>query len=243
MRVGLMLYTLRTECERDLAQTLRDVAALGYEGVEFWQLHGEEPGRVRGWLDELGLVAVGRHAPLEELEGDLAPLAAELDALGSDRVVLSFIEPEVAAVERIAAIARAAANAGLRLGFHNHAAELRPLAGGSNFLARLGGLPPDLLWFELDLGWGWFAGDDPAAELARAAGRCPLVHVKDFADREGPHFVPVGQGAVDYGRLLPAAVQAGVEWLLVEQDEVAGPPLEAVASSLETVRRLLEVSP
>jgi len=237
-----MLYTLRDQCERDLRATLRSVARLGYEGVEFWQLHGHEPGRVREWLDELGLIAVGRHAALGLLESELALLADEVRALGTDRVALSFIEPEAASVERIAEVARAAAGAGLRFGFHNHAAELRPLVGGSTFLDLLRELPPALLWFELDLGWVWHAGVDPVAELAKTSGRCPLVHVKDFSSREVRHDVPVGDGAVGYERILPAAVEAGAQWLLVEQDEVGQRPLEALERSFAAVRQLLEGS-
>lgn len=239
-RIGLMLYTIRDECERDLEGTLRTVAALGYEGVELWQLHGHEPARVRGWLDELGLVAAGRHANLQALETELPALAAELAVMGTDRLVLSWIEPARDSVRRVADVAQAVREAGLRLGFHNHAAELAPLGdGGETFLDLLRELPPELLWLELDLGWVWHGGADPVAELAKTSGRCPLVHLKDFRSRDDRDDVPIGDGAVGYERVLPAAVSAGVEWLLVEEDEVEGPPFKAVERSLRAVERLL----
>ena len=97
-------------------------------------------------------------------------------------------------------------------------------------------LAGDDLFLEVDLGWAWVGGMDPVALLRRASGRCPLVHVKDFASAEGREFRPVGEGAIDYVRILPAAVDAGVEWLLVEQDETDGPALEAVERSLAAVR-------
>ncbi len=239
-----MLYTIREECERDLEETLREVARLGYEGVEFWQLHGNDAAHVRGWLDETGLVAIGRHANLQTLDGQLPQLADELRVLGTDRIALSFIEPAPGAAERIAAVAEAAATAGLRLGFHNHETELHRFGDGSGtFLDRLRELPPELLWLELDLGWVWHAGVDPVAELAKTSGRCPLVHVKDFRSRDDRDDVPIGDGAVGYERVLPAALRAGVEWLVVEEDEVEGPPFEAVARSFEAVRRLLAATP
>lgn len=235
-----MLYTVRDECERDLEGTLRTVAELGYEGVEFWQLHGHEATQVRGWLDELGLVAAGRHAGLEALETELPRLAEELAMLGTDRIALSWIEPSRTAIPRISTAAAAAREAGLRLGFHNHALEVQPLDdSGETFLDLLRELPPELLWLELDLGWVWHGGGDPAAELAKTSGRCPLVHVKDFRSRASRDDVPVGDGAVGYEQVLPAAVQAGAEWLLVEEDEVEGPPFEAVERSLRAARRML----
>ncbi len=236
-----MLYTIREECERDFEGTLRSVAQLGYEGVELWQLHGHDAARVRGWLDELGLVAAGRHASLEALETELPRLAEELGVLGTDRVALSWIEPSVEAVGRVEAAAEAAREAGLRLGFHNHGAEVQPLDGEGTFLDLLRELPPDLLWLELDLGWVWHGGGDPIQELAKSAGRCPLVHVKDFRGRDSRDDVPVGDGAVGYEQVVPAAVRAGAEWLLVEEDEVEGPPFEAVERSLQAVRRMLTV--
>ena len=242
--VGLQLYTLRAECDRDLEGTLRRVRRQGYDGVEFFQLHGHEPARVRVWLDEFGLVAAGRHAPLELLELELPQLADELSVLGTDRVAISWIDPAWVdepddVVDRIEAVARRAQDIGLRLGVHNHESELRPLPGGLTFLDLVRRLPPDLIWLELDLGWIWYAGADPLVQLELSRGRCPLVHVKDYSSRQGRHDVPVGDGLVGYDRIVPAAVTAGADWLVVEQDEPKGDAYAAVERSLSAVRRFL----
>src|SRR6266480_1821159 len=91
--VALMLYTMRDECARDLEGVLRSVAEIGYDGVELYDLHGHGAAEVREWLDEFGLVAVGRHAGLEALETQLPALAKELRTLGCDRIALSWIDP------------------------------------------------------------------------------------------------------------------------------------------------------
>jgi sugar phosphate isomerase/epimerase len=240
----LQLYTVRDECDRDLEGTLRRLGAQGYDGVELFQLHGHEPATVRAWLDEVGLVAAGRHARLEAIEDELQTLAAELAVLGTDRMAISWIDPDsldepAALVRRIETAARAANEAGLKLGFHNHWSELGQLAGGGTFLDLLRELPADLLWLELDLGWVWQAGADPVSELERTAGRCPLVHVKDYASREGRDDVPVGDGIVGYELILPVAVAAGAHWLVVEEDEVGDDPFAAVERSLRAVRRII----
>src|SRR5438477_1619335 len=98
-RVGLMLYTVREDCARDLERTLRAVAGASYEGVELFDLHGHEPEAVRGWLDELGLAVAGRHAALDVLENELSELARELRVLDCDRIVLSWIEPPATRAE------------------------------------------------------------------------------------------------------------------------------------------------
>ena len=240
-RIGLMLYTLRGECERDLDGMLRAVRETGYEGVELFDLHGHDAHAVRALLDELELEVCGRHVLLEAIESDLDELADELRAVGTDRLVLGWIAPPATAaeadaiVERIAAVAKRVRDGGLRLGFHNHDAELRPLDDGRTVLDRLAELDEEELFFEVDLGWAWFAGVEPAGLVKRLAPRVPLVHVKDLAPDAEQRFVPVGDGDVGYRDLLPAIDGLGVEWLLVEQDETEGPALDAVRRSFAAV--------
>jgi sugar phosphate isomerase/epimerase len=239
-RIGLMLYTLRTECDRDLVGTLRAVREIGYQGVELWELHGHDAHDLRALLDDLGLEVCGRHVLLDAIESDLDTLAEDLRAVGTDRLVLGWIPPPATAAEadavvgRIAAIAPRVRDAGLRLGFHNHDAELRQLDDGRTVLDRLAALGNEL-FFEVDLGWAWFAGVDAAGLVERLAPRVPLVHVKDLAPEAEQRFVPVGDGDVGYPELLPAIEGLGVEWLLVEQDETDGPPLDAVSRSFEAL--------
>jgi len=232
-----MLYSARRASADDFEGTLRAVAAMGYEGVEVFDLHGHDVAEVRGWLDELGLEACALHAPLTAVEADLLTLAGTAHALGTDRLVVSWVIPPTTATEvadvhrRLEAVAATAAVNGVRLGFHNHDAEVQSFDGEPSLLERLLEETPDV-FLELDLGWAWYGGVDPAELVARAAGRAPLVHVKDFRHRDEPSFCPVGDGAVGYENVVPAAIAAGVEWLLVEQDEVDGPELDAAARSL-----------
>jgi len=239
-RIGLMLWTVRRECTRAFESTLRDVAGMGYEGVELFDLHGHEPDEVASWLADTRLVACGRHASLDAVESQLPALAAEAQTLGWRRLVVSWVDPSQLGpdlVRRLTAAAGSAAAHGLELGFHNHDAEVRPRDGGASFLDEL--LAGDTLFLELDLGWAWYAGADPLPLLGRARGRCPLVHVKDFHSREPGSFAPVGDGAVGYERVAPAAIAGGAEWLLVEQDETDGPALDAARRSLEALRAML----
>lgn len=235
-RVGLMLYTVRRACSEDFEATLRSVAAMGYAGVEVFDLHGHTAEDVRGWLDRDALAVCALHAPLAAVEADLEGLAATASALGTTRLVVSWVAPPTSAAEaalirdRLAAAAPAAAALGLALGFHNHDGELRSFDGEPPLLEQLLAEMPEL-FLELDLGWAWFAGFDPVTLVTRAGARSPMVHIKDFRPSDEPAYCPVGDGAVGYDVVAPAAVAAGVDWLLVEQDEVEGLELDAAARS------------
>jgi sugar phosphate isomerase/epimerase len=246
-RIGLMLYSVRRACADDFESTLRAVTAIGYTGVEVFDLHGHAATDVRGWLDQCDLDVCSLHAPLDSVETNLVSLAATAEALGTSRLVVSWVSPptsaaDVAAIrDRLEAAEVAARDLGLTLGFHNHDAELRVFGDGPSLLDRLLAELPQLE-LELDLGWVWFAGADPAALVERANGRAPLVHIKDFLNRDEHSYCAVGDGAVGYDIVAPTAVAAGVDWLLVEQDEVDGPELVAAARSFAALTSFVAVA-
>ena len=237
MRLAIQLYTLRTI---DALAALPTLAAQGYEAVELYA-RPDDARALRRRLDDAGLEVCGWHVGLERFDGAFDEVVEHARVLSVPRLVVPWADrpPDPAGAEalaeRLAALRDRVAAAGFPLGYHNHGHELEPLADRTvtlDVLAEVDGLE-----LELDLGWLWVAGSDPVARLAMHAGRVPLVHAKDFADRETS--APIGEGAVGYDRIVPAARDAGVEWLIVEQEEHAGNPLDATARSAESLHRLL----
>jgi sugar phosphate isomerase/epimerase len=98
------------------------------------------------------------------------------------------------------------------------------------------GADEDLVKFEMDLYWVAKAGKDPITELQRLSGNVPLVHIKDMS--EDGDFRPVGDGIIDYkGSVLQAAVDAGAQGFIVEQDQCSThTPLESIARSITALR-------
>jgi sugar phosphate isomerase/epimerase len=113
---------------------------------------------------------------------------------------------------------------GIALGYHNHNMEFRPQEGTTGWDVLLKELEPKLVFIELDLGWYAAAGRDPVAEILRLKGRIKMVHLKDIKATTRPNFtlgqdpVEVGLGMLDWKRILPACVAAGVEHYYVEQE-------------------------
>jgi sugar phosphate isomerase/epimerase len=237
MRVAIQLYTLRTI---DAVAALPTLAAQGYEAVELYA-PPDDADELRRRLDDAKVDVCGWHVGLERFEDAFDEVVEQARVLSVPRLVVPWAErpPDRAGAqalaERLSALRERVEAAGFPLGYHNHGHELEPLADGTVTLDVLAEVAR--LELELDLGWLWVAGSDPVSRLARHAGRVPLVHAKDFADRETS--APVGDGAVGYDRIVPAARDAGVEWLIVEQEEHAGDPLDSTARSAEALRRLL----
>jgi sugar phosphate isomerase/epimerase len=228
-QLALQLYTIRDACAADFLGTLREVAAMGYRAVELAGLHGVAPDRLRAALDELGISAVSAHVGLDRFEGDLGAVARELRALGCGYAVVPWVPdalrtPDFARelAAKLNAWGASLAGEGIRVAYHNHDFEFRPVDGVTMWEQLAAGTDPALVDLELDLFWAAFAGYDPAAVLAQYAGRVALVHLKDMAP-DGKTYVAAGTGTLDWGAIIPAADAAGARWFITEVDSSPDP--------------------
>ncbi|CAI6044269.1 sugar phosphate isomerase/epimerase family protein [Cohnella sp. JJ-181] len=239
--VGLQLYTLRDELERDFETVMGKVAEIGYAGVEFAGYYGYGPERLRDLMDRLSLTTVSSHVNVNRLRHHLEEEIAMNLALGSRYVVC----PGIAASERMPLPEAAAffeecgkrfADKGIVFGFHNHAVEFTETYEDERwFDAFFGRTSPAFMKSELDVCWVAHAGCDPVEYLQKYAWRVPLIHLKDMRkSADGSvETVELGRGDMDLPAVLAAAEAVGTEWLIVEQDDCAGPALDSVSISRE----------
>ncbi|MEK4289209.1 MULTISPECIES: sugar phosphate isomerase/epimerase [Paenibacillus] len=243
LKIGLQLYTLREELEQDFEGTLRKVAALGYKGVEFFHYFGRSAAEVKQLLDELGLVALGAHRPYDALLNDTeAEIAYNLE-IGNHNLIVPYLSEEQRNYEEVAAnlkiIGEKCKARGAVLLYHNHDFELTDRYGNRTaFDGLFEEVPADLLQVEMDTCWVHHAGYDAVEYINKYAGRLPIIHLKDLKKHEdgSPETVVLGEGEVNLTAILDAAVQAKVEWAVVEQDYCSRSPLESVEDSLKWVK-------
>ena len=245
-RLSVQLYTLRDQVEADYAGTLRAVAELGYRAVELVTLGQYTPAELRAELDRNGLTASGMHIPFERLTGQIDEVSTIAETLGFRHVICPWLAPARRGdvdgyrqlVEALAAAGAQYHARGLQLGYHNHDFEFEPIGDTTALDLILGATDARSLMLELDVYWAAYAGLDPVATIQRYADRLALVHLKDMARDPSRTFAEVGHGQLDVPAILAACDAAGVEWLVVEQDQCTRPPLESVAMSLEYLRSL-----
>lgn len=256
--VGLELFSVRGELKKDLFATIRAVGKMGYDGVEFYAPYFEwapDYARdVRKLLDDVGLRCFSTHNSAKTFTPENLPKAIELNrTLGSNLVVMASAGAKIAGVDgwkevaaRLTQGAETLKAVGMRAGFHNHAAEFRPIEGGTaaavrpmDILAR--GTPKEVV-LQLDIGTCIEAGSDPVAWIREHPGRIRSMHCKDWApggDDKG-YRVLTGEGVTPWKKVIATAERiGGLESYLVEQEGSRFSELETAEACLQRFRKLL----
>ncbi|MCS6953664.1 MAG: sugar phosphate isomerase/epimerase [Bryobacterales bacterium] len=248
--IGLELYSVRQDLAKDLPATVRAVAKMGYEGVEFFspyfQWTPDYAKEVRKLLDELGIRCYSTHNSPRAFEGDGVERAIELNKiLGSEFVIMASagkvesLDGWKKVAETLNRAAERMRPAGLRAGFHNHQVEFRPLEGVRPIEVLAKNTGQDIT-LQLDVGTCLEAGGDPVKWIEQNPGRITSIHCKDWSpDPNKGYHVLFGEGAAPWRQIFDAAERVGgVQYYLIEQEGSAYPPLETVERCLANFRKL-----
>jgi sugar phosphate isomerase/epimerase len=235
--IGLQLYSVSDDLQRDVPGTLRQLRAIGYKRVETAGFAGLTAKAFRAQLDQARLVCPSTHLPVGNHE--LGPLFEDAHTVGAKYVVSSALfssksgsqtlDDYLGMADRLSDLGRKAKDAGLQYAYHNHNFEFRKLDGDRiGYDVLLKHTDPELVAFELDCGWMVAAGYDPINYFHRHPGRYRMLHVKDFvatngpstslAKDERPQGTELGRGHIDYKPILLAAAEAGIHDYYVEQE-------------------------
>jgi sugar phosphate isomerase/epimerase len=247
--IAAQLYTVRDQLQAPsrVGGVLGRLREIGYRAVEVAGLGRDVTGRFGQELARADLTACAAHAPLERLTGDLAAVAAQCQEWGCRYVVVPSMPNKyrsAAGLKRFAReaddIARDLQPFGLKLAYHNHSFELERWDGQTGLEALFAAAPALTLQAELDTYWLQYGGANPAEWILRLTQRVPLVHLKDVAVVGGKTVMAeVGEGNLDWARILEACRTAGTDWLVVEQDECRRDPMESLEISFSNLTRLM----
>jgi sugar phosphate isomerase/epimerase len=236
--IGIQLYSVRREMDRDFEGTLGRLAAIGYKEVEFAGYFDREPEEVKAILRRHRLAAPSAHVPIELARQDWPGTLDAASIIGHRYVVVPWLPPEARRTlddfRRIAAefnrLGEEAKRSGIRFAYHNHDFEFSPLNGQLPYDVLLAETDPASVALELDLMWMIQGGQDPLTYFARYPGRFEMVHVKDSSGPPEYRPVDVGRGSIDFRPILARRQQAGIRHLFVEHDDPPDPLAFARAS-------------
>jgi sugar phosphate isomerase/epimerase len=232
---AVQLYSVREQLPGDRKGVLKRIAAAGYGAVEAVNVLSDTDG-LRADLDEAGLTVCSVHAiPASEQAAEVLTAAK---TLGASTVIVPYLPPaRFATAESVADVARElnemaarAADAGLRLGYHNHDFELSSIVGGRPALEVLTSSLDVGVLLEVDTYWAAVGGQDVPELLARLGDRVRFLHIKDGPITKDDPMTAVGAGRMPVAEILAAAPSA--EWHIVELDRCATDMLSAVEQSL-----------
>ncbi|WP_169794053.1 sugar phosphate isomerase/epimerase family protein [Alicyclobacillus acidiphilus] len=242
--VAIQPYTIRKELAEHYEDALRKVAAIGYCGIEL----GPPPKGItiaeqKSLLDRLGLRVVGTHAGFDTLDFDPDVYADYLDEIGGERFVAISLRfaSKADVLEKAAKLNQLGERFRQRdvtFLYHNHNWEFEQFDGEYVLDILMRETDPSLVQTELDTYWIARGGADPIEYLRKFAGRAPLLHIKDMEAGDEQAFAEIGEGVLDFVEIANAAEQAGVQWMIVEQDVCKRDPFESLAISYRNLQKL-----
>lgn len=255
--VGLELYTIRDAMAEDVPGSLKKVSELGYRYLEpadyaDGKFYGYSPSEFRKMAEDLGMKVVSSHSKVEAAGVTLDNAKEMADAhaeLGVEYCIQPWVEEVDRTVEKYKKmvsdwneVGQIMKNVGIQFGYHNHNFEFANLDGVVPYYdIYLPEMDPDLITMEIDLYWVTKAGQDPVEMFNKYPGRFQLFHMKDMLNKNGIPFYDVikddicsvGEGVVDFKRILEAKKVAGMKYMFVEDDNQGnGKPFEAIDTSI-----------
>jgi sugar phosphate isomerase/epimerase len=242
--VAVQLYSVRGDCRKDFDAALEQVAAMGFEGVEFAGYYNYEgkPQELRRRLDELKLKAAGTHIGTALIRPDAIQKTIEFhQAIGCRFLIVpsdgAMTDPEKskALAETFNQAAAALKPLGMACGYHNHTNE----TWWDLFAERT---TRDVI-LQQDCGWAAYAGKNPVEYIRKYPGRTRTTHFKATVVKgdTGKKAI-LGQDSVDWAAVYSACRSTGgTEWIVVEQEQYPDnlPAMECTQRSLEGLNRII----
>jgi sugar phosphate isomerase/epimerase len=228
--IGLELYSVREALQKDLEGTVRAVAQLGYQCVEFYAPYFDwtdaQTKQMRKLLDDLGVRCYSTHNDEKFFSAENINRARDMNlVLGSKYMVMAYSEPKSgldgwkAIADELNAAAEKLEPSGLKAGYHNHQAEWKLVEGARPLEILARNTKPSVM-LQLDVGTCLEAGSDPVAWIRANPGRIHALHLKDWSPDPAVGYEALfGEGKADWKNIFAAAESVGgAEYYLLEQE-------------------------
>ncbi len=243
--IGLQLYSVRDDAQKDLAYVLKEVARMGYAGVEFAGYYGHSASEIRTMLDDLNLKCCGTHTGLNTLLGDELQKTIEFNhTLGNIYLIVPGLPRERTASKAawletahiMNEISDKVAPHGMKTGYHNHHTEFHDMSGELPWDIFFGNTKPEVV-MQFDTGNAMHGGAEAGPFLRRYPHRALTVHLKEYSASNEQALI--GEGDVKWDEIFNLCETiAGTKWYIVEQESYAYPPLECAEKCLQNLRSM-----
>ncbi|MEX2283992.1 MAG: sugar phosphate isomerase/epimerase [Gemmatimonadota bacterium] len=240
-RIGIQLYSVRDAAQKDFEGTLAGLASYGYRTIELLDSvgnFGKSAAQIRPMLDRHGLRAPSTHAASKFITTDFEANLDRAKTIGHEYVIIAGFSGEEsktlddyrAWADRFNRAGEIARKTGVWIGFHNHAGDFALKDGQVPYDVLMDRVDPAIVRMQLDVGNLASHGADPLEYLRRYGNRYWSFHIKDIAKPPAKGFAELGQGALDFKRILASIERIEQKHIFVEQENYE-------LSSMEHARR------
>ena len=251
--VGVQLYTVREQAEKDLNAVLAHISMIGYKEVEtYWNVYTHPANKLRSMIVDNGMSVPSGHFDYDGLESKL-DYAKEL---GVEYVVCPMLPKDMwtsadgfkKAAAQFNKWGEQINKMGMQFGFHNHNYEFQKFGNTTGFDILTQNTDAKLVCLEMDCYWITQAGQDPVAMLKKFGSRIQLLHLKDrqpgfpttqMLGPDAEHITEVGSGTIDWKAVIETGQQTGVKHFFVERDNGSTPPFESLRISYNYLSKLM----
>jgi sugar phosphate isomerase/epimerase len=250
-QISLQLWSIKDDISKDFEGSLRQVAAMGFRGVEFagnFGPYANNPQALKNLLDELGLKAAGAHISFDKVnEKNFYATVAFYQTLGCKNLIIPWddrISTKAGALQVAAELNSLAARLqayGMRTGYHNHHEEMIEVDGKTIWEWIADATPSEVI-LQQDVGWTTYAGKDPIHFVKKYPSRTVLTHYKAKLPKGVSGTPIIGKDVIHWQELYVTNRDVGgTEWLTVEQEEYPNgmSPMESVKASLQGLRAVI----
>jgi sugar phosphate isomerase/epimerase len=247
-QVAVQLYTLRDHLKTpaDIAASLKKVRAIGYQAVQISGMGAIPEADLVQLCRDNDLIICATHEGSDTILNEPQKVVERLRKLGTKitaypypgGVDFSTLDRVKDFCRRLNAAGKVLHDAGQILCYHNHHIEFQRVAGKPVFEIIFAETDPRYLQGEPDTYWVQHGGGDPVEWCDRLKGRLPIIHLKDYTvlPDNTVTFTEIGNGNLNFPRIIAAAEAAGCQWYCVEQDTCPGDPFESVQRSFRFIR-------
>ena len=211
-KVGLQLYGIRDEMEKDMDAALKAVKEMGYDYVEFAGYFGKSAAEVRAILDKYDLKCISVHQGPELFfeEGQkafdyLKEIGAKYSAIPWYPVD-NFKNDWDGTMQKFTELGKKMKENGIQLLYHNHDFEFDKIDGEFILDKMYSSIPNELLQPQFDVCWVHYAGCNPAEFIAKYNGKIEVLHLKDFVCKAlgaGPVYALIDKNGNDGKKASP----------------------------------------
>jgi sugar phosphate isomerase/epimerase len=243
--VGLQLYSVRKDAEKDLPGVLKAVKAMGYEGVEFAGYYNHKAPDIRKMLDDNGLVCCGTHTQYDTLKPDKFDETIAFNrTLGNKYIIVPWLDPNtnttkdqwIKLAKEFTDLSVKLKPHGMRIGYHAHGGDFKKVDGQTYWDILFGNARKDVI-MQIDTGNSSDGGGDPIACLRNYPGQAVTVHLKEYSAKNKNAIL--GEGDLDWKTIFSICeTTGGTEWYIIEEEKDIYPPMKAVEMCLKNYKML-----